>query len=332
MGDMERKNSILYNVSFLFLAITVVLGAIQPAHAEFTGLVAEFGEFEEHLFSVLAESDATTVAYTNPASLFPLDQGYFDAVDAGMQESGTLPAGAVSKTFYVDPAHPFAPIPFAFDGTSSWPMEIVKGHEEAQFTFEGLDSNAMYKVTVHVDNLGDFGIFEDPGLTTPALEEVFVTGGPLPANNIELGSVSAVWSGGVAIGDTNQLITKTLPVAAISSGTGTLTIGFNNLFHFQTTTPAAWDVAPFYCTPNKTGPGALFPPGDPTPKCIPAQSGIRVTEISLELMPNPPVGGTDIPINTASLLLAGATSVSMWMIPVILTGAGIGIFVMKKRN
>jgi hypothetical protein len=169
-------------------------------------------------------------------------------------------------------------------------------------------------------------------LTTPALEKVFVTGGPLPANNVELGSVSAVWNGAVIGGDTNQLITKTLPVAALSSGTGTLTVGFNNLFHFQTTTPALWDVAPFYCTPNKTGAGALFPAGTPTPKCIPSQSGIRVTEISLELMPDVPVGGISIPIDQSALLLAGVSSVSMWMIPVVLAGAGIGIFVIKRRN
>jgi uncharacterized repeat protein (TIGR01451 family) len=47
---------------------------------------------------------------------------------------------------------------------------------------------------------------------------------------------------------------------------------------------------------------------------------------------NVPVGGTDIPINTTSLLLAGAASVSMWMIPVVLAGAGIGAFVIIRRK
>jgi hypothetical protein len=44
------------------------------------------------------------------------------------------------------------------------------------------------------------------------------------------------------------------------------------------------------------------------------------------------VGGFDIPINTSSLLLAGVSSVSMWMIPVVIAGVGIGIFVIKRRN
>ena len=45
-----------------------------------------------------------------------------------------------------------------------------------------------------------------------------------------------------------------------------------------------------------------------------------------------PVGGFDVSINTSALLLAGVQSVSMWMIPVILAGIGIGVFVIKRRN
>ena len=44
------------------------------------------------------------------------------------------------------------------------------------------------------------------------------------------------------------------------------------------------------------------------------------------------IGGTFVPIDQSALLLAGVQSVSMWMIPVVLAGAGIGIFVIKKRN
>jgi len=44
------------------------------------------------------------------------------------------------------------------------------------------------------------------------------------------------------------------------------------------------------------------------------------------------VGGTYIPIDTTTLPIAGAQSTSMWMIPVILAGIGIGIFVIRKRN
>jgi hypothetical protein len=43
------------------------------------------------------------------------------------------------------------------------------------------------------------------------------------------------------------------------------------------------------------------------------------------------IGGQLLPIDTTVLLLAGAQSVSMWMIPVI-AGIGIGVFVIKRRN
>ncbi len=44
------------------------------------------------------------------------------------------------------------------------------------------------------------------------------------------------------------------------------------------------------------------------------------------------IGGTIIPIDQTALLLAGVQSVSMWMIPVVLSGIGIGVFVIKRRN
>jgi len=44
------------------------------------------------------------------------------------------------------------------------------------------------------------------------------------------------------------------------------------------------------------------------------------------------IGGTIIPLDQTALLLAGVQSVSMWMIPVVLSGIGIGVFVIKRRN
>ena len=46
----------------------------------------------------------------------------------------------------------------------------------------------------------------------------------------------------------------------------------------------------------------------------------------------PIVGGINIPIDTSALLLAGVQSISMWMIPVVVAGIGIGVFVIKRRN
>jgi len=44
------------------------------------------------------------------------------------------------------------------------------------------------------------------------------------------------------------------------------------------------------------------------------------------------VGGTYIPIDQSALLLAGVQSVSMWMIPVVIAGIGIGVFVIKRKK
>jgi len=45
-----------------------------------------------------------------------------------------------------------------------------------------------------------------------------------------------------------------------------------------------------------------------------------------------PIGGTFIPIDQSALLLAGVQSISMWMIPVVVAGVVIGVFVIKRRN
>ena len=45
-----------------------------------------------------------------------------------------------------------------------------------------------------------------------------------------------------------------------------------------------------------------------------------------------PIGGINIPIDQTALLLAGVSSISMWMIPVVIAGVGIGVFVIKRRK
>ena len=45
----------------------------------------------------------------------------------------------------------------------------------------------------------------------------------------------------------------------------------------------------------------------------------------------PTVGGTELPIDTTSLLLANTQGISSLMIPVIVLGIHIGIFVIKRR-
>ena len=51
-----------------------------------------------------------------------------------------------------------------------------------------------------------------------------------------------------------------------------------------------------------------------------------------ETCPDIAIGGTFVPIDQSALLLAGAQSISMWMIPVVIAGIGIGVFVIKRRN
>jgi len=44
------------------------------------------------------------------------------------------------------------------------------------------------------------------------------------------------------------------------------------------------------------------------------------------------IGGELIPLDTTALLLAGVQSISMWMIPVVVSGAGIGVFVIMRTR
>jgi len=59
---------------------------------------------------------------------------------------------------------------------------------------------------------------------------------------------------------------------------------------------------------------------------------VQVIQIWTTSFNDPEVGGTFIPIDQSALLLAGVQSISMWMIPVVIAGIGIGIFVIKRRN
>jgi len=56
-----------------------------------------------------------------------------------------------------------------------------------------------------------------------------------------------------------------------------------------------------------------------------------VFNIECDLLTGLPVGGKIIPIDTTSLLLAGAQSFS-WMIPVMLSVLGIGLFVVSRKS
>ena len=61
-------------------------------------------------------------------------------------------------------------------------------------------------------------------------------------------------------------------------------------------------------------------------------SDVVFVDIWTKSFDDQPVGGTYIPIDQSALLLAGVQSVSMWMIPVVIAGIGVGVFVIKRRN
>jgi len=60
-------------------------------------------------------------------------------------------------------------------------------------------------------------------------------------------------------------------------------------------------------------------------------SNIQIHTVSKDVPPRPPVGGELIPIEQTSLILAGAQSFS-WMIPVVLSVLGIGLFVVSRKS
>ncbi len=81
--------------------------------------------------------------------------------------------------------------------------------------------------------------------------------------------------------------------------------------------------------PNKTAPGINgcgVPDngGVPPEECPPGQVGTPPDDCS------PLVGGSLIPIDMTMVLLAGAQSISAWMIPVIVAGTGFAIVIARK--
>ncbi len=62
---------------------------------------------------------------------------------------------------------------------------------------------------------------------------------------------------------------------------------------------------------------------------------MRNTEISsmqnnVFVMPSSVVGGHMIPVDTTSLMLAGAQYTAVWLIPVLVSAIGFGIVILRK--
>jgi len=319
---MNKLFSVFVFGLLLTISIATTFSLVQ-ADDESSGLVATFGasigdpnpfaggDLINHEYGDLVSAKPLTVTFTNPDSLIP--GGYFDAVEPDFQDDGA-PLPGIDAV--ITPHDASGSLIFA-------PFNAFRGYEEGEFTFTGLCGGCSFVVTVIISDMDFFDSYGAPAKVDPLVETVFVTG-----NSADLGTVEALPLAPFPLGD-SQTITTTLASPGIADGLGTLTIGFNEIFVWDES-PSLWDTPGFgICTTDEVL--IDFPiDGEIGTRCRGEEPGVRVEQISLAL--TVPVGGFNVPIDTSSLLLAGVQSISMWMIPVVIAGIGIGIFVIKRRN
>ena len=61
-------------------------------------------------------------------------------------------------------------------------------------------------------------------------------------------------------------------------------------------------------------------------------SGGVVVFVTQELWINQPVAGELLPLDSSALMIAGLTSMSVWMVPTVLGLAGAGVYLVKFRK
>jgi len=233
---MERKNLMLYNVSFLFLAITVVLGTVQPASAN------------------ISESDScyVHVGWSNPST---------NPILIPQTHDESCPFELFPVTTSIDCV--------GTNGGTTCDIQIQN--------FEDTLDNKLIQIAV---------TYEEFALETVAEPSVRCfdpthAGGEAPGTLIYVGQ------------------------SPDQSGGGEIVVYYD-----------------LECLPNP----------DYEIISIYLPSDVKLVDIWTKSFNDSPVGGTSIPIDQTALLLAGVQSVSMWMIPVVLAGIGIGVFVIKRRN
>jgi len=173
------------------------------------------------------------------------------------------------------------------------PIDVFRGYEEGEFTFTGLNPSEKFLVTVVLSDIDDCGLLFrlDANPNDPLIDALETVS--VSANGVELGLVDAA---GLGTGD--HVVQKQFTTLAMPDGNGDLTIGFNVVFNTFSPT-------------NGVGVEQIVITGD--------------GDLDRE------VGGEFLPIETTSLLLAGAQSFS-WMIPVVLSVLGIGLFVVSRKS
>ena len=175
---------------------------------------------------------------------------------------------------------------------SSGKHDVFKGYEEGEFAFTGLNPSEKFLVAVVLSDIDDCGLlFRLDANPNDPLIHALETVS-VSANGAELGLVDAT-----GLGQGDHVVTKQFTTLAMPDGNGDLTIGFNLVF-------------------NTAGPNGV---------------GVEQIVITGDGDLDREVGGEFLPIETTSLLLAGAQTFS-WMIPVVLSVLGIGLFVVSSKS
>ncbi len=302
---MERKNSILFNVSLSFVAITIILGAVQPAFAQ----DASPGFYGSDQNGNIFLFDPTIPLIT------PLGN---TGTDVGSTEIECTNDGSFCFSQLRDGA-------FLIEEVGFNPPILVGAPVNDNAAFNGLEyvGSTLYGtwITIPCDpsilaTLNPVtGVFVDIGPTN--------TGRPMAGlaydttNNIMYGvdgcgrvGPSSLWTVNLATGDAVSVGNTQVTLGSLEFGPdGKLYAGGDGT-----------DGGNLYEINTATGLSSLV-----TPSGFSAVTG-------LTLVNDVPIGGISIPIDSTALILAGAQSISMWMIPVILAGIGIGVFVIKRRN
>jgi len=80
---------------------------------------------------------------------------------------------------------------------------------------------------------------------------------------------------------------------------------------------------------NNPGPNLVIIDTNPGDVTIVGDTGLDgLTGLAFAVFP---IGGTVLPLDTTSLLLAGMQTNLAWMVPLALSAAGIGVFILKKK-
>ncbi len=245
-------------------------------------------------------------------------------------------------------------IPAGFDSLTTFPPSEVNPIIPADFFGPGSDP---FSSVIPVDGIGaDLGF----GPSDFELSSVLYTA--LPSTSIFLES-------DLSLMDTDTVIERqgaanlptivsidTIPIEIVELNlvsTSPITVTFNGGMD-----PELWDVevqlsgsqTPGTMTITRTGPSSgtfdsslpVAPVFTFTQLSFPFQilqiqppelnAVLTSTNTPWSLQTPSPIGGTFIPIDQTALLLAGVQSISMWMIPVVIAGVGIGVFVIKRRK